>query len=77
MKIIPNTEGGEEVSGMYVVMGSTIFGEARLFGPATLAECERYVLAKIRELGEPLVQQIKNERARVSEQQRNSPGMER
>lgn len=62
MKIIPYEEDGEVVLGQYLVVVPTLFGEAVLFGPASLADCEAYMVRKFKELGNDITQQVKNER---------------
>lgn len=65
MKLVPyKNEKGEEVPGLYLVVVPTLFGDAILFGPAPLAQCNAFIIEKVKALGNDLGQQITRERER-------------
>ncbi|MDO8292213.1 MAG: hypothetical protein Q7T29_05050 [Gallionella sp.] len=81
MKIVPYKENGKEVQDRYLVVVPSLFGDAVLFGPASLADCQGYVLSKMKELANDLAQQIKIEQEKQALQQASqkvkSKGFER
>ena len=71
MKIIPQKDStGKDVPGKYLVIVPSLFGGAVLFGPASFADCERFVVAKMRELMADLDAQFKAEKARLAAEQK-------
>lgn len=67
MKIVPQKDSaGKDVPGQYLVIVPTLFGDAVLYGPASLADCKRFVIAKMRELGDSLTAQLEAETARLA-----------
>lgn len=81
MKIVPYKENGKEVPDRYLVIVSSLFGDAVLFGPASLADCQAYILSKMKELANDLTKQIKVEQEKQALQQASqkvkSKGFER
>lgn len=57
---------GKDVPGQYLVIIPSLFGDAVLYGPASLEECERFILTKMRALANDLTSQLKAERDRLA-----------
>lgn len=67
MKIVPQKDGaGKDVPGRYLVVVPSLFGDAVLFGPGSLAECEHFVVAKMQALADDLRAQLKTEKDRLA-----------
>jgi hypothetical protein len=63
MKLVPyKNKEGEEVPDLYLVVVPTLFGDAVLFGPASLNQCNDFIIEKMKALGNDLKQQIISER---------------
>jgi hypothetical protein len=79
MRIVPQKDSaGQDVPGQYLVIVSSLFGDAILYGPASLADCESFVISKIKELAANLGDQIVAEKTRLIAEQKKtrSSGME-
>lgn len=65
MQIIPQKDPkGQNVPGQYLVVVSSPFGAAVLYGPASFTECAQFIRNKIQELEVSLDAQIKEEHAK-------------
>ncbi len=65
MQIVQQKDAnGQNVPGRYLVVVSSLFGDAVLYGPASLTECEQFIRNKIQEILVSLDAQIKKEQAK-------------